>query len=77
MSPLPSSITTKFCLVAVTTRSRFEFCNSCLVGFIINSPEIIPTRTAPIGPFQGTSLRLKAAEAAFIAAISGIFAEST
>jgi len=46
----------------------------------MNLPSTLPTRTAPIGPRNGMSERVRATEAALIAATSGSFsvsAEST
>ena len=40
-------------LVPATVRSISDFSNSSGVGFIINSPSILPTFTPAIGPLNG------------------------
>lgn len=44
---------------------------SSTVGFKTNFPSILPTRITPIGPFQGISDSISAAEEAFAAMTSG------
>jgi hypothetical protein len=44
---------------------------SSTVGFNTKFPSILPTRITPIGPFQGTSDSISAAEDAFAAITSG------
>ena len=41
-----------------------------------NSPSMRPTRTAPIGPWNGISLIVRAADAAIVPRMSGSFSWS-
>ena len=56
--------------VPAMRRSRSDASICSKVGLIMNSPSTRPMRTAPIGPFQGVSEMVTAADAALIAMIS-------
>ena len=47
-----------------------------MVGLMTNSPSMRPTRTAPIGPRNGISLIVRAADAAIVPRTSGLFSWS-
>lgn len=76
LSADPSSMTTRFCFVAVTVRFKLLCDNSRLVGLTRSSPEQDATRTAAVGPSQGMSEMARAADAAFIARMSGLLLPS-
>ena len=44
---------------------------SSIVGFIINCPHILPIRIIPMGPPQGISDNIRAADVALAASTSG------
>ena len=59
-----------------TIRSSSESASWLWVGLTTNSPSIRPIRTAPIGPRNGTSLIVRAADAAIVPRMSGLFSMS-
>ena len=64
----PASTITMASAVPVTTRSRSDsFWVSSRVGLMTSSPSMRPTRTDPMGPSKGISLRVSAAEAPMLA----------
>jgi hypothetical protein len=62
--------------VPETTRSSSDSASWLNVGLTTNSPSIRPTRTAPIGPWNGISLIVSAADAAMVPRMSGSFSWS-
>ena len=62
--------------VPETMRSRSDSASSDIVGLTTNSPFIRPMRTAPIGPRNGISLIVSAADAAMVPRTSGLFSWS-
>ena len=62
--------------VPETTRSSSDSASCEMVGLRTNSPPIRPTRTAAIGPWNGISLIVRAADAAIVPRMSGSFSWS-
>ena len=62
--------------VPATIRSSSDSLSCVQVGLTTNSPSIRPTRTEPIGPLNGISLIVSAAEAAMVPTTSGRFSWS-
>ena len=62
--------------VPETMRSSSLSSSSGIVGLITNSPAMRPTRMAAIGPWNGISLIVRAAEAAMVPRMSGSFSWS-
>ncbi len=62
--------------VPETTRSSSESASWLVVGLRTNSPSMRPTCTAPIGPWNGISLIVSAAEAAIVPRTSSSFSWS-
>ena len=52
--------------VPATTRSSVDSSSSCRVGLMTKSSSIMPMRTAPTGPWNGSSLSMSAADAPLI-----------
>lgn len=48
-----------------------EYDTSSILGLTINCPPILPIRTTPMGPPQGISDNIRAADVALAASISG------
>ena len=71
-SPKPSIMTTAFSVLA-TTRSRSLFSSSSAVGNATSWPSTRPSRTAPMGPWNGTRAITRAAEAPMIDRTSASF----
>ena len=69
-SPKPSIMTTAFSVLA-TIRSRSLFSSSSAVGNATSWPSTRPSRTAPIGPENGTRASTSAADAPMIDGTSG------
>ena len=62
--------------VPATIRSSSESASSVCVGLMTNWPSIRPTRTDAIGPRNGISLIVSAADAASVPTTSGLFSWS-
>ena len=73
---MPASIMLILSAVPAIIKSMSPSTSSPLTGLRINSPFTRPTRTAPIGPFQGILENDRAAEAAIIETMAGSFSPS-
>ena len=62
--------------VPETTRSSSDSASWLYVGLSTNSPSMRPTRTAAMGPWNGISLMVSAADAAIVPMMSGSFSWS-
>ncbi len=62
--------------VPETTRSSSESASCEMVGLTTNSPSMRPMRTAPMGPWNGISEIVSAADAAIVPRMSGSFSWS-
>ena len=62
--------------VPATTRSSADSLTSSTLGLSFSSPPIMATRAAPIGPMKGMPERVRAADVATMARMSGSFSRS-